>query len=290
MLLLIVPSRRVRVLRAVGIGNRIGIFRAVLLVAAGAAGGGAALAVASVPDGNGTYHACVQMTRAASGATVPDTSTTNLTVIDPSAGQHCIPPDNPVPNQSEISWNAAGPAGAPGPQGPPGGNGSPGGSGAPGQSVTVAAGHTLTIPGGQVITVGGTPGLTIAPPPLRSNAAPVGSLRIGSGAGALTFNLLDVEFAKTSTRAPIRDITITKKVDKSSPKLFQACATGKHFAKVTLSLRKAGGSGGGTGKIYLVFHFKLVAVKTIYTSPSSGAGSPLETLTLSFSSSSLSRG
>jgi hypothetical protein len=270
---------------AVGIGNRIGIFRAVLLVAAGAAGGGAALAVASVPDGNGTYHACVSVVTR--GTTTVPASGPNVSVIDPSAGQQCTSTAGAAPGQTEISWNATGPAGPAGPQGPPGANGS---SGAPGQSVTIAGGHTLTIGGGQVITVGGTPDLTITPPPLRSNATPVGSLRIGSGAGALTVNLLDVEFAKTSTHAPLRDITITKKVDKSSPTLFRACATGKHFAKVTVSMRKAGGSGSGAGKSFLVFVFKLVAVKSIQTSPSSGGGVPLETITLSFSQQSLSRG
>jgi hypothetical protein len=264
----------------VGIGNRIGVLRAALLLAAGAAGGGAALAVASVPDGNGTFHACLQLTRSGT-ATVPDTTTTapNITVIDPSAGQQCNSPAGRPP-QREISWNATGPQGAAGPAGAPG---------APGKSVTIASGHTLTIAGGQVITVGGDPGLTITPPPLRSNATPVGTMKMGTGPGALTFKVLDVAFvnpspASSSTRrATVKDITITKTVDKSSAKLFRFCANGKHIAQGKLTMRKAGGN----GRIFLVFTFKLVAVKSIQATPSSGGGLPLETLTLSFSQQSM---
>lgn len=48
----------------------------------------------------------------------------------------------------------------------------------------------------------------------------------GGGAGKVTFN----------------DLKITKVVDKSSPVLMQAAASGKHFDKAVLSCRKAGGS------------------------------------------------
>jgi hypothetical protein len=251
------------------------ISKAGALMAAGALGGGAAFAVASVPDGNGTYHACLDVATAG-GTLVPNTTGgPNLTVIDPSAGQHCVAPDGTVTNQTTISWNATGP------QGPPGANGSPG------KSVTVANGHTLTLAGGQVITVGGGSGLTITPPPLRSNAKPVGTIQIGTGSGALTFPLLNVGFANASTgsakRTQVKDISITKTVDKSSAKLFNACVTGKHFSSAKITLRKSGGGSGTSGKIFLVFRFKLVAVKTIQADPTSGGDRPLESLTLSFS-------
>ena len=38
----------------------------------------------------------------------------------------------------------------------------------------------------------------------------------------------------------VHDIQITKPTDKSSPKLFLACANGQHFKKATLTVRKAG--------------------------------------------------
>jgi hypothetical protein len=254
-----------------------GIFKAGALVAAGVLGGGAAFAVASVPDGNGTYHACVSVV--ARGTTTFPTSGPNVSVIDPAEGQQCNSTAG-SPAQTEISWNATGP------QGPPGTPGAPGSSGAPGKSVTVAGGHTLTI-GGQVITVASDPGVTITPQPLRGNAPSVGTVQIGSGPDAVTFKVLDFSFASPGTaaasgrRVQVKDISITKRVDKSSAKLFQACATGKHFPGAKLTLRKA------SGKIYLVFRFKLVAVKTISLASSKGGGTPLQAITLSFSQESI---
>jgi hypothetical protein len=253
------------------------ISRAAALVAAGALGGGAAFAVASVPDSNGTFHACVSVVTR--GTTTIPASGANVSVIDPNAGQQCNPTAGATPAQTEISWNATGP------QGPPGASGAPGSPGAPGKIVTVAAGHTLTLAGGQVVTVGDS-GPTITPPLLRSNAKPVGSVAIGTGSGALTFPLLSFGFAASrasTTRTQVNDITITKTVDKSSAKLFLACTNGKHFSSAKITLRKSGGGGGSSGKIYLVFSFKLVAVKTIQAEPSNGGGKPLESLTLSFS-------
>ena len=43
-----------------------------------------------------------------------------------------------------------------------------------------------------------------------------------------------------SGKAEFHDISIVKEVDKSSPKLFQACAAGTHFPKSTIYVRKAG--------------------------------------------------
>jgi len=41
-------------------------------------------------------------------------------------------------------------------------------------------------------------------------------------------------------KAEFQDISIVKEVDKSSPKLFQACGAGTHFPKATIYVRKAG--------------------------------------------------
>src|SRR5436190_2753704 len=41
-------------------------------------------------------------------------------------------------------------------------------------------------------------------------------------------------------RADIQDLTIVHNVDKSSPLLMQACATGTHLKEVTVTQRKAG--------------------------------------------------
>jgi len=45
-----------------------------------------------------------------------------------------------------------------------------------------------------------------------------------------------------ASKSDVGDIHVTKRVDKSSPALFKACATGKSIGDGTLTLRKAGGS------------------------------------------------
>jgi type VI secretion system Hcp family effector len=42
-------------------------------------------------------------------------------------------------------------------------------------------------------------------------------------------------------RADVRPFTFLKQVDSSSPKLFQACAAGTHFDKITIAIYRAGG-------------------------------------------------
>jgi type VI protein secretion system component Hcp len=82
----------------------------------------------------------------------------------------------------------------------------------------------------------------------------IGSQASGAGAGKVTFN----------------PFSITRNIDKLSPKLFQMACSGTPFKMVSLFLRKSVGStgtGGGSqdvsGQTYLRFDFKLVAVKTI---------------------------
>jgi type VI secretion system secreted protein Hcp len=58
-----------------------------------------------------------------------------------------------------------------------------------------------------------------------------------------------------------QDLHITKKVDKASPKLLLACASGKHFPKATLYCRKAGGE----QEEFLIWHFKDVIVSSYQT-------------------------
>jgi len=74
----------------------------------------------------------------------------------------------------------------------------------------------------------------------------IGSQSTGAGAGKVTFNAF----------------TVNRKIDQSSPRLFQMACSGTPFQEVGLALRKSGG-GDAAGKVYLIFRFKLVAVKTI---------------------------
>lgn len=91
----------------------------------------------------------------------------------------------------------------------------------------------------------------------------IGSQSTGAGAGKVTFN----------------PFSITRKIDVSSPTLFSMACSGTPFEEVALGLRKSSG-GTTTGRIYLVFRFKLVAVKTI--SWSYDDESPKETVTFEY--------
>jgi type VI secretion system (T6SS) effector Hcp len=272
----------------VRIGNRIGRpGRAALLVAVGAAGGGAALAVASVPDGNGVVHACYGVN--ALGVPAATTTTPNVRIVDPSAGQTCAttgPPGGGPALERTLSWNTAGPQG---PQGLPGTNGTNGPQGPAGGTNTVAAGHTLTISGGQVITVGGSAGLTIAPPTLRSTGPRVADVVLQNPRPGkpVSFNVLAATLvasgASSATggggagKVRFGELQITKVLDKSSPALSLACASGHHFSGATVVFRKA-----GKGP-FLVYTLKTVTISSYQVGPSGGGGStPQDTLTLSF--------
>ena len=118
----------------------------------------------------------------------------------------------------------------------------PGTPGAPGKSVTLIAGNTLTLSGGQVVTIGNSPAVTFASPPIGTR-----SVATLSFTGGITTDILSWGFAATaggsggaSGKAAVHDIQITRLTDKSSPKLFLACANGQHFKKATLTVRKAG--------------------------------------------------
>jgi len=91
----------------------------------------------------------------------------------------------------------------------------------------------------------------------------IGSQSTGSGAGKVTFN----------------PFSITRKIDKASPKLFMMACSGTPFSDVRMGLRKSAG-GNQSGIIYLVFCFKLVAVKTISWSYDDEA--PKETCTFEY--------
>lgn len=93
----------------------------------------------------------------------------------------------------------------------------------------------------------------------------IGSQSTGAGAGKVTFN----------------PFSITRKIDRSSPILFQNACSGTPFKQVCVGLRKSAG-GEQSGIIYLVFVFRLVAVKTIGWSYDDEA--PKETTTFEYGS------
>jgi type VI secretion system secreted protein Hcp len=91
----------------------------------------------------------------------------------------------------------------------------------------------------------------------------IGSQSSGAGAGRITFN----------------PFSITRKIDCASPVFFKLSCSGTPFQTVCLGLRKAGG-GATSGRFFLVFTFKLVAVKTISWAHDDEA--PKETITFEY--------
>jgi type VI secretion system secreted protein Hcp len=93
-----------------------------------------------------------------------------------------------------------------------------------------------------------------------------GSAHQGGGAG--------------SGKANFQDLSFTKYIDLSSTSLMQACATGKHVANATLTVRKA-----GTNPLeYLVINMTEVLISNISTGGSGGEDRLTENVSLNFAS------
>lgn len=86
-------------------------------------------------------------------------------------------------------------------------------------------------------------------------------------------------------KAAFADITVTKKVDKATPTLWQYMATGKHIAKGTLFVRKAG----ETPKDYMTVKMENILVSNVSFGGSSGGEDEVtEHIGLNFASFTLS--
>jgi len=91
-----------------------------------------------------------------------------------------------------------------------------------------------------------------------------GTSNTGGGAGA--------------GRVSIQDLTLTKKVDKSSPTLFALCCSGAHLDTGELTVRKAGGE----SLEYLVVKMEKVLISGFQTTGSDGQDQLVEQVTLNF--------
>jgi len=78
----------------------------------------------------------------------------------------------------------------------------------------------------------------------------------------------------------VQDISITKRIDKSSPNLIKFCCQGKHFKDATLTVRKAG----ETPVEYFVIKMEDVLLSSVQTGGSSGGDSLTEQISLNFGS------
>ncbi len=79
-----------------------------------------------------------------------------------------------------------------------------------------------------------------------------GSMHVGGGGGA--------------GRVNVNDISVTKYVDKATPKLMRACCNGEHLPEATLTVRKAGKD----AVDYLKIKMKAVMVSSLQTGSSGG--------------------
>jgi type VI secretion system secreted protein Hcp len=79
-----------------------------------------------------------------------------------------------------------------------------------------------------------------------------------------------------SGKAEIRDVHITKQVDKASPKLFSFCAQGKHIKEVTIVSQKAGD--GANPLVYYKIKMEDVIVSAVDNQGAAAGDSIMETV------------
>ena len=91
-----------------------------------------------------------------------------------------------------------------------------------------------------------------------------GSMHSGGGGGA--------------GKVAIRDVSVTKYIDKSTPNLINTCCTGKHYKEAILTVRKAGDK----PVEYLIITMTDVLVTSVSTGGSGGEDRLTETISLNF--------
>jgi type VI secretion system secreted protein Hcp len=225
-----------------------------LLVAAALGVAAAAIAWAAAGDAV-VIHACV-----AKGSDL---------VRVPAAGDGCRP------NETGLDWNAQGPAGPAGPEGPAG----PAGSAAPEPHTRDVAfmhvdGGSLGPVEGEATEKGHEKWITLDG---YDGDATVPVASSGSGSGT------------TTGKVRFEPIVITKPIDKSTPKLFEALVTGKHLPDVQIDFVRANGKGGD--ETFYSVKLEQVLVTGVHQSDEGKAGGrPLEQVSLVFESIEITEG
>jgi type VI secretion system secreted protein Hcp len=80
-------------------------------------------------------------------------------------------------------------------------------------------------------------------------------------------------------KAHFQDLSIVHRIDKATPKLLEACATGKHLPEATITHRKAGKG----QQEYLIVKMNDVLITAVTHSGDSGAqGTTSETVSMAF--------
>ncbi|RUQ35493.1 MAG: type VI secretion system tube protein Hcp, partial [Candidatus Competibacteraceae bacterium] len=86
-----------------------------------------------------------------------------------------------------------------------------------------------------------------------------------------------------ASKVSLNDFSYTMNFCAASPQLLLSCCSGHHYPEATLVMRKPTGKDGGQKK-FLEFKFKEVMVSSYQTGGSEGAGLPIESLSLNFTS------
>jgi type VI secretion system secreted protein Hcp len=76
----------------------------------------------------------------------------------------------------------------------------------------------------------------------------------------------------SAERANVEPLTITKNIDSSSPKLFEAAVTGKHIKEIVLELHRAGTNGGKVKYLEIRLEHALIS----YLKQGGGGAFPVE--------------
>ena len=79
-------------------------------------------------------------------------------------------------------------------------------------------------------------------------------------------------------KASFHDFNFTHHVDRASPLLMKACATGQHISDATITVRKAGKG----QQEYLIIKMTDILVSSVSTSVSAEGGSTIEGVVLAF--------
>ena len=79
-------------------------------------------------------------------------------------------------------------------------------------------------------------------------------------------------------KASVEDLSVTKYIDKATPKLFESLATGKHIAETKIVVRSAGGN----PVEYLKYTLRDIMISSYSTGGSSGDDRPTESVSLNF--------
>lgn len=177
------------------------------------------------------------------------------------------------PNETGVDWNAQGPVGPVGPQGPAG----PSGSAAPEPNTRDVAfmhvdGGTLGTIDGEATEKGHEKWITISGYDGDATAPTSG----GSGGGGVG-------------KVQLKPIVITKPIDKSTPKLFEALVTGRRLPAVQIDFVRSDGTGGD--EVFYSVKLEQVVVTAVHqTDAGKVSGQTLEQVSLDFQSIEISYG